>query len=153
MREMRAFWKSAIMQRLQPLQNPHFGSKIKIPKNMSKCILQVIWSCSVQKNLSKKHSIFDEWEDFENRPSCKSYSLCKILTLGQKLKFRKTSQNPFYKWVQVGLCKKPLEQTLNIREMKAFWWSAIKQRLYRSKIKIPKTCQNPFYNSFRVVLC
>ena len=30
--EMRQFWKSAIMQRLQPLQNGHFGSKIKIEK-------------------------------------------------------------------------------------------------------------------------
>ena len=40
---------SAIMQRLQPMQNPHFGSKIKIPKNMSKSILQIIYSCSVKK--------------------------------------------------------------------------------------------------------
>ena len=29
---MRPFLKSAIMQRLKPMQNPHFGSKIKIPK-------------------------------------------------------------------------------------------------------------------------
>ena len=40
-REKRLF-KSATMQRLKPLQNPHFGSKIKIPKNMSKSILQII---------------------------------------------------------------------------------------------------------------
>ena len=31
------------------MQNPHFGSKIKIPKNVSKSILQIIQSCSVQK--------------------------------------------------------------------------------------------------------
>ena len=31
------------------MQTPHFGSKIKIPKNMSKSILQKIYSCSVQK--------------------------------------------------------------------------------------------------------
>ena len=31
------------------MQNPHFGSKIKIPKNMSKSILQLIYSCSLQK--------------------------------------------------------------------------------------------------------
>ena len=42
-----------IMQRLQPMQNPHFGSKIKIPKNMSKSILQIIQSCSVQKTAPK----------------------------------------------------------------------------------------------------
>ena len=37
-REMRPFRKSAII----PLQNPYFGSKIRIPKNMSKSILQII---------------------------------------------------------------------------------------------------------------
>ena len=36
------------------MQNPHFGSKIKIPKNMSKSILQIIYSCSVQKTAPKK---------------------------------------------------------------------------------------------------
>ena len=31
------------------MQNPHFGSKIKIPKNMSKSILEIISSCLLQK--------------------------------------------------------------------------------------------------------
>ena len=31
------------------MQNPYFGSKIKIPKHMSKSILQIIYTCSVQK--------------------------------------------------------------------------------------------------------
>ena len=35
------------------MQNSHFGSKIKIPKNMSKSILESIWSCSVQKSAPK----------------------------------------------------------------------------------------------------
>ena len=38
----------------RPMQNPHFGSKIKLPKNMSKSILQIISSCSVQKSARKK---------------------------------------------------------------------------------------------------
>ena len=135
------------------MQNPHFGSKIKIPKNMSKSILQIIYSCSVQKtapknttysrnetilkigyhakaiahaklllwlqiynskkyvkvhstnhlqlfcakNRSKKHQIFEKSDHFENRPSCKGYSPCRILTLAQKLKFQKICQNLFYK--------------------------------------------------------
>ena len=41
------------------------------------------------KNRLKKHQIFQKWDDFENRPSCKAYSLCKIVTLGQKFKFQK----------------------------------------------------------------
>ena len=35
------------------MQNPHFGLKIKIPKNMSKAILQIIYSCSLQKTAPK----------------------------------------------------------------------------------------------------
>ena len=35
------------------MQSPDFGSKIKIPKNMSKYILQIIYSCSVQKTALK----------------------------------------------------------------------------------------------------
>ena len=39
---------------------------------------------------------------------------------GQKLKFQKTCQNPFYKSFRVVLCKKPLEKTINIPEMRPF---------------------------------
>ena len=35
------------------MQNPNFGSKIKIPKNMSKSMLQIIYTCSVQKTAAK----------------------------------------------------------------------------------------------------
>ena len=35
------------------MQNPHFGSKIEIPNNMTKSILQIIYSCSVQKTAPK----------------------------------------------------------------------------------------------------
>ena len=98
------------MQKLEPMQNPHFRSKIKILKNMSKSILQIIWSCSVKKNRSKKHQILEKRDHFENRPSCKGYSPCKILPLGQKLKFQKTCQNPFYKSFRVVLCKKQLQK-------------------------------------------
>ena len=35
------------------MQNRHFGSKIKIPKNMSKSIVEMIYSCSLQKTAAK----------------------------------------------------------------------------------------------------
>ena len=41
------------MQRLLPLQNGQFGSKIKNAKNMPKTILQQHQSCSVQKTAQK----------------------------------------------------------------------------------------------------
>ena len=58
-------------------RNPHFASKIKIPKDMSKSILQIILSFSVQKTAQKTTK-----DHFENQPSCKGYSPCKILNLG-----------------------------------------------------------------------
>ena len=103
------------------MQNPHFGSKIKIPKNMSTSILQIISSCSVQKT-APKNTKYSRNESILKigHHACKGYSLCKILTLAKKLKFQTTCQNPFYKSFTVVLCKKPLQKTLNIREMIAF---------------------------------
>ena len=85
---MRPFRKSPIMQRLYPLQNPHFGSKIKIPKNMSKSILQIISSCSLQKLLQKTVNIQ------EMRPFWKSPIMQRLYPLqnphfGSKIKMPK----------------------------------------------------------------
>ena len=113
--------RPSCMQRLQPMQTPHFGSKIKIPKNMSKSILLIISSCSVQKTATKntKYSRNESILKIRHH-ACKGYSPCKILILAQKLKFQKKCQNPFYKSFPVVLCKKPLQKTLNVREMRAF---------------------------------
>ena len=108
------------------MQNPHVRSKIKIPKNISKSILQIIYSCSLQKTAPKNTKYSRNESIFKiGHHACKGYSPCKILTLAQKLKFQKTCQNPFYKSFTVVLCKKPLQKTLNIREMRAFSKSAI----------------------------
>ena len=108
------------------MQNPHFGSKIKIPKAISKSILQIIYSCSLQKT-APKNTKYSRNESILKigHHACKGYSPCKILTLAQKLKFQKTCQNPFYKSFTVVVCKKPLQKTLNIRQMRAFSKSAI----------------------------
>ena len=89
------------------MHNPHFGSKIKIPKNMSKSILQIISSCSVQKS-APKNTKYSRNESILKigHHAHKSYSPCKILTLAQKLIFHKTCQNPFYKSFRNVLCKK-----------------------------------------------
>ena len=58
--------------------------------------------------------------------------------LGQKLKFQKTCENPFYKSFKVVLCKKTLKKTRNIREMRPFWKSAMQNPQFGSKTKIPK---------------
>ena len=63
------------------------------------------------KNRCKKHQILEKWDHFENRPSCKSYTLCKMVSLGKKLKWPKTGEKRFYRHVRVVLCKKPLQET------------------------------------------
>ena len=66
------------------------------------------------KKRSKKHQIFEKYNNFENRPACKGYrpckgcSLCKMLSLGQKLKMPKICKKPFYKNIRVVSCKKAL---------------------------------------------
>ena len=95
--------------------------KLKSQKNISKSILQIIYSCSVQKTASKttKYSRNESILKIGHH-ACKGYSPCEILDLAQKLKFQKICQHPFYKSFTVVLCKKLLKKTLNIREMRAF---------------------------------
>ena len=145
------------------MQNPHFGSKIKIPKNMSKSILQIIYSCSVQKTAPKNTKYLRNESILKiGHHACKGYSLCKILTLGQKLKFQKTCQNPFYKSFIVVLCKKTApkntkysrnESILKIGHHACKGYSLCNILTLGQRLKFQKTCQNPFYKSFRVVLC
>ena len=79
------------------------------------------------KDRLRKHQIFEKWDEFENRPSCNGYSLCKIVSLGQKLTFKETCDKRFFNHVRLVLCKKPIEKTPNVGEMRRFWKSAIMQ--------------------------
>ena len=192
------------MRRDSSLQNCHFGSKIKMAKNMRKTIrtqrlkgyrLKIVslgqklkWPKTCAKNRWKKHQIFDFWKSsgfYRENGITVTFSrghfmwgkhsalfwlgilsslresshlqcsknkklrakvdsdglygrgrllfmcswLCKMVNLGQKLKWPKTCEKRFYKHVSVVLCKKPLEKTPNIREMIRFSKSAIFQRL------------------------
>ena len=100
------------------------------------------------KNRSKKHEILKKWDNFENRPSWKSCSLFKMVSLGQKLKMSKTCKNQFYNNITVGLCKKTLEKSPNIGEIDNFenrpsWksYSLFKMVSLGQKWKMPKTCK------------
>ena len=79
---------------------------------MGKNILQKHKSCSVQKTARKKHKRFEKYDHFKNLPSWKGYSprlgygLCKVVSLGQKLKMPKTSEKRFYNNIGFVLCKK-----------------------------------------------
>ena len=108
----------------------------------------------------KKHHIFEKWDHFEIRPSCKGCRLCKMVSLAQKLKWPKTSEKRFCKHVRVVLCKKPLEKSPNIQKWDHFenWPSSKAYRLCKmvslaQKLTWPKTCEKRFYKHVRVVLC
>ena len=69
------------------MQNHHFGSKIKIPKNMSKSILQIVQSFSVQKTARKNTNYSRNESILKIGHYAKAIAHVKILTVDQKLKF------------------------------------------------------------------
>ena len=105
------------------------GQKLKWPKTCEKKDSTSTLELFCGKNRCIKHQIFEKWDHFETRPSCKGYRLCKMVRLGQELKWPKTCEKRFYKHVRVVLWKKTLERTPYIREIRQFSKSAILQRL------------------------
>ena len=58
---------------------------------MSKSILQIIYSCSLQKTAQKTTKYSRNESIFKiGHHACKGYSPCKILTLAKNLNFQKT---------------------------------------------------------------
>ena len=51
----------------------------------------------------------------------KGYRLCKIVTVGQKLKMHKNMLKTFLQEIQMFYAKKRLQKTANTRKMRAFW--------------------------------
>ena len=104
----------------------NLGHNFKFPKRCQNrfCIHIGIILCK-WKNRSKKHQILHKWDDVENRPSCKGYSLCKIRNLGQKFKLPKTCQNRDCIHIGVILWKKSSQLTPNYPEMRRCWKSVI----------------------------
>ena len=104
------------------------GQKLKWPKTSGKRFYKKtrVLLCKIR---WKKHQTFEKLDDFKNRPSSKGCSLCKMVSLGQKLKCVRTCEKRMYKHTRVVLCKKPLEKTPNIREVRRFWKSAMLHRL------------------------
>ena len=81
---------------------PSLAQTLKLPKTCAKRLQKHI-TAVLFKTQSKKHLIFEKWDDFENRqkwPLCKGYSLCKMVSLRQKSKYarnmRKTTLQAHY---------------------------------------------------------
>ena len=77
------------------MENPHFGSKIKILKNMSKSIQKTFEGCSVRKTSPKitKYSTNEAILKFGDH--AKAIAQEKSSLWLKKLIFQKTCENPF----------------------------------------------------------
>ena len=80
------------MQRLQPLQNHHIGSKIKITKKVQETTPESDYSCSMQKTAPKNN---EYW---------KNETIFKLEKNGQYAKAIAFAKSPH--WVKNKNCKK-----------------------------------------------
>ena len=83
---------------------------------MRKAILQEYYGCVVQKTAEKntKYSRNETILKIDHLAKAlvhaKAIAICKIVSLGRKLKIPKTCEKRFYKSIRVVLCKKPLQK-------------------------------------------
>ena len=135
--------------------HPQFGSKIKIPKTMSKSILQIIYSCSVLKT-PPKNTKYSRNESILKigHHACKRYSPCKILNLAQKLKLKKNMSKSMLQIIYSCSVQKTAPKTtkysrnesiLKIGHHACKAYSPCKLLTLAQNLKFPKTCQNPFF--------
>ena len=119
------------------------GQKLKIRRRCEKQLYDHIRVVVYRKPL-QKHLIFEKREHYlngQNWPRCMSYSPCKIVSLGQKLKMPKTCEKGIEDHIRVVVCKilgnlelfcakNRLKETLNIGEMRQPLKWPIMQRRY-----------------------
>ena len=111
---------------------------------MSKSILQIFYSRSVQKPAPK------------NTNYSRTQTILKIGHYAKAIAFAKSSL-----WVKNSNSKKHAinETILKVGHhgeaiaKSSLWVKNAKSSLWAQKLKFQKTCQNPFYKSFTVVLC
>ena len=126
-RQKKRFWKlekwSPLCKRYSLCKRVNLGQKIKLPKTCEKLFYKHITDVLCKKRLQKTLNIREigRFWKLEKWPQCKGYSLCKRVNLGQKIKLPWTCKKRFHKHNTDVLCKKRLQKTLNIQEMRRFW--------------------------------
>ena len=94
---------------IQPLQNTHFGSKIKTVKNIPKTTLEPHQSCSLQKAALKtpnirKMTTFPKWPKIGHH--AKAIDFAKSLLFSKIKIVTKKSEKQLYNHIRVVMCKK-----------------------------------------------
>ena len=143
---------------------PSLAQTLKLPKTCLKRLQKHI-TAVLFKTRSKKHLIFEKWDDFENRqkwPLCKGYSLCKMVSLRQNIKLLKTCEKRLHKHITAVLFKKRSKKHLIFENWDAFenrqkWplckgYSLCKMVSLRQNIKLLKTCEKRLHKHITAVL-
>ena len=111
------------MQRLEPLQNRYFGSKIKIVKTCQKQLQNHIRIVLCRKLLQETLNI-GKMTTFSKWPKLATMQRLQRLQnrhFGSKIKkMSKTYQKQLQTQIKVVLCKKSLQNTSNIGKMTTF---------------------------------
>ena len=115
-------WKNGHNAKGIAFPNLSLGQKIKFPKTCEKLFYKHITDVLCRKRL-KKQLIFEKWDDFENWKTGHNAKGITFpnLSLGQKIKLPKTCEKLFYKHITDVLCRKRLQKTINLREVRRFW--------------------------------
>ena len=96
---------------------------------MSRSILQIIYSRSLQKTASKNTKYSRNETILKIGHHAKAIAHAKFLLWVKNLISKKHVKIHSTNHLQLFSAKEPLQKTLNIREMRLFWKSAIMQRL------------------------
>ena len=142
-----------------------FPQKITLPKTCGKRLYKNITVVLCKTRMEETANIrkMRRFWKLEKWPLCKDYSLCKMVSFRQKVKFSKTCGKQPYKHIKVVLCKKRMKETANIPEMRQFWklekwplckgYSLCKMVSFRQKIKLPERCGKGLYKHITVFPC
>ena len=154
------------MQKLQPFQSGHFGSRFKIPKTCEKQLYKhntvVLQKNPLQKNT--KHSRNETVLKIGHLAKAKAHAKWSVWVKNQKCK--KHAKNCSTRTLELFCAKKLLEKTPIIREMRRGFenrpsckgysacngYSPCKMVSFAQKLKMPKTCDKQFYKNIKVVL-
>ena len=101
------------------------GQKIKLLKTCKKRLYNHIIVVLCKKRIEKTANIgeirgFGKLAKMASRQRQIKTCLCKMVTLGQKIKLLKTCEKRLYNHIIVVLCKKRIEKTANIGEIRGF---------------------------------
>ena len=96
------------------MQNPHSASKIEIPKNMSKSISQIIYSCSVQNTAPKNTKYSKNKTSSKITHHAKAIADAKSSLSVKNLKLQKHVKIYFTNHLELFCAKKHFQKTPNI---------------------------------------